>query len=205
MALPTILSRYGVLCVLAAAAGAGCADPAKEVHLQTSYDKSTGKLNRLAADLNKDGRTDTWTTMDGATPIRTEQDMDGDGKVERWEYFRSDGSVERVALSRRNTGKPDMWTWLDAAGQAARIETASQDAAANGQDARVDRWEIYKDGRLDRVEEDTDGDGRVDKWEKHEGPAIVFVEFDHDKDGKPDERISFDSAGKIISRQKIGG
>jgi hypothetical protein len=190
-----------VLAVLAL--GIGCRGP-DTPKVDATYDKATGKLTRLQADLNGDGRTDTWTYMDGAVPTRTEQDLNGDGKIERWEYPRPDGTNAEVALSRRNTGQPDMWTYLDPGGEPTRIEFASTDAPTPEQKARIDRTELYTAGRLARVEEDTDGDGRVDKWEQHDGPDVRSVEFDHDRDGKPDERITFGAGGKVIDRQKIG-
>lgn len=191
--------------VLGPSLATACSDAntAQPIKVEATYDKTTGKLTRLTADMNKDGKIDTWTYMDGATLLRTEQDMDGDDKIERWEYSGPDGTAVKVALSRRNTGRPDIWTYLDGAGNATRVESASVDAL-NGE-ARIDRTEVYTAGRLTRVEEDTDEDGRVDKWEQHDGPTLTAVEFDHDKDGKPDERISFGPDGKVLSRQKIGG
>ena len=177
---------------------AGCDRP-DEVKVQATYDATTGKLTCLTADVDKDGRIDTWTYMDGTTPLRSEQDMNADGKIERWEFSRSDGTALKVALSRRQTGNPDIWMYLDAAGEPTRIESASRDSA-NGE-ARIDRTEFYAAGRLTRLEEDTDGDGRVDKWERHDGPTLTSVEFDYDKDGRPDERILFGPGGKVLSRQ----
>jgi len=176
----------------------------ESVPVQATYDEVTGKLTRLAADLNKDGAMDTWTYMNAATPLRSEQDMDGDGKIERWEFTRPDGSAWKVAVSRRNTGKPDRWTYLDATGEPQRIESASLDPTDSGQEPRIDRIETYASGRLSRVEEDTDADGRIDKWETHEGSTLIAAEFDHNKDGKPDERVTFAAGGKVRGVQKIG-
>ncbi len=186
-------------------AATGCAKDPNQLKVDATYDKTTGKLTCLTADLNKDGKIDTWTYMDGSTPLRSEQDMDADGKIERWEFSGPDGVAVKVALSRRNTGKPDIWTSLDATGQPTRIESASVDSPDKDKDARIDRTEFYTTGRLTRVEEDTDEDGRVDKWEQHDGPTVTSVEFDYNKDGKPDERISFGPGGIVTGRQKIGG
>lgn len=168
------------------------------------YDKATGKLTQLAADLNKDGKIDTWTYMNGAMPLRTEQDMDGDGKIERWEFSGPGGQTVKVALSRRKTGKPDIWTYLDAAGEPERIESASVGLPGAETEAKIDRIETYANGRLSRVAEDTDADGRMDKWEQHEGSGLTSVEYDHNGDGRADERVSFGPGGKVLSVQKIG-
>lgn len=184
-------------------AACGTRPDAGGVAVQATYDKGTGKLSTLTADTNHDGKIDTWTYMDGAVPLRTEQDLDGDGRIERWEYTRPDGSNAQIAVSRRATGQPDMWTYLDEKGTTTRVETASADAVQAGQKARVDRTEYYEAGRLVRVEEDTDGDGKVDKWEAHDGPAVLWLELDTDKNGTPDERITFGPAGQVVRRDKI--
>jgi len=189
----------GVLAIPAAVCGGSAAPP----KVQSTYDPATGKLASLSADLNGDGRVDTWTYMDGAKPVRTEQDMDGDGKIERWEYTRPDGSAEKVAVSRAKNGVPDMWTYFGPTGEIVRVETAF--VQSNGTTGAVQRTELYESDRLVRVEEDTDGDGRVDKWEFHDGPIVQAVEFDYDHDGKPDERITMAPDGRVTDRQKLTG
>jgi len=196
--------RTGILVAILTVGIACSRDPRDEVGVDPTYDPTTGTLTTLTADLNKDGTIDTWTYMNGSIPLRTEQDMDGDGKIERWEFSGTDGTAVNVAVSRRKTGKPDMWTHLDAAGEPERIESASVDLGTLGQTPRIDRIEIYTAGRLTRVEEDTDGDGRMDKWEQHNGSVLTWVEYDRDKDGKPDERISFGPGGKVLKVEKIG-
>lgn len=132
-----------------------------------TYDPTTGKLTKLTADLSKRGKPDTWTYMNGAIPIRTEQDRDGDGKVDRWEY-------------------------LDEAGK-----LASAKNSPDGNPDHINRWETYKDGILVLVEEDTNGDGRPDKWEKHNGAPIVSVEFDINFDGVRDQRWTYGPGGTV--------
>ncbi|HET6436639.1 MAG TPA: hypothetical protein VFG59_01155, partial [Anaeromyxobacter sp.] len=34
---------------------------------------------------------------------------------------------------------------------------------------KIDTWEYYENGELDRVGVDLDGDGQVDRWEKRKG------------------------------------
>ena len=74
------------LCVVALASSScsGCRrdDPEtariKATTLPT-YDTKTGKLSRLTADLNQNGKIDTWTYMDAAKILRTERDRNEDG------------------------------------------------------------------------------------------------------------------------------
>lgn len=143
------------LIILASCFRSGTSEP------KPTYDPSTGKLTRLEADLNKNGKSDAWTYMDGSVPLRTEQDRNEDGKIDRWEYVTPEGMVTKVLISA--TGDPN----------------------------KISRWESYNQGALDTVEEDTNGDGRPDKWEKHRGVPIVFVEFDMNFDGFPDQRWNY--------------
>ena len=186
-----VLSEGAFGCSRASQAGAG-------LRQQVTYDETTGKLSRIASDLNRNGTPDTWTYMDGTRALRSEQDQDEDGQIDRWEYNRPDGSIVKVAVSQRKNGRPDTWTYPDAQGRPARIEYSD-----TGDEAKVNHREYYEAGRLVRVEEDTDGDGKIDKWESYDGPAIVSTEFDLDKDGRPDERLTFDRAGTMVSTETV--
>ena len=165
-----------------------------------TYDKTTGKLTMLTYDMNKDGKIDTWTYMDGTTPIRSEIDSDEDGKIDRWEYNTPDGKIDHEAYSERHTGVPDTWVWKDAAGRPRRMEYSS---ATTG---KVYRWEFYENGKLVRVEEDDDGDGKVDKGELHDGDAITSVEFDTKphRDGVANLRQTFGPGGQIVKTEMLG-
>jgi hypothetical protein len=156
------------------------------------YDKKTGRLSRISADFNHNGKIDSWTYMEGTRPLRTEQDRDEDGKIDRWEYNTPDGRIEHVELSTKGTGTPDTWVYPDATGQPARIEMAVRDGK------HIDRWETYTGGKLTKVAEDTNGDGRPDKWETHDGPAVLIsADFDRNFDGVPDEHLRFDKNGRV--------
>ena len=72
---PTILAVLAASLLVAGVVACGKkATPASGAAVPT-YDKATGKLTRLSIDANKNGTIDTWTVMDGAIPIRTEQDQ----------------------------------------------------------------------------------------------------------------------------------
>ena len=165
------MRRFAVVAaVISISALAACSDPEQERIKATSiptYDPSTGKLTRLTADLNKNGKIDTWTYMDGAKIIRAEQDRNEDGKVDRWEYLRPDGTVEKAIVS------------------------------ATGDINKISRWEKYEQGRLVLVEEDTNGDDRPDKWEVHDGVPILSVEFDLNFDGVRDQRLTYGPNGTV--------
>jgi hypothetical protein len=89
---------------------------------QALYDND-GRLQRLVYDRNADGRAEVVTLFaPTGKPLRAEIDTDGDGVVDRWEYFRPDGALEKVGLSRGKNGRPDEWDFPDARGDLARRE-----------------------------------------------------------------------------------
>ena len=179
-----------VLTVTAAA----CSDPEADRIRATSiptYDPLTGKLTRLTADLDKNGRIDVYTYMDGTRVLRSEIDADEDGKIEKWEFHGADGNVTHVAVSREKNGKADSWIYRGADGKVARVLNSSEQ-----DEAKIDRWEWYENEQLVRSEEDASGDGKVDKWMTYGADAAVrTVELDEDYDGRPDRRLSYGASG----------
>lgn len=184
-----------VIALLAAAAA--CSNPEKDrikATTQATYDPQTGRLNRLTADLNKDGKIDAYTYMDGTKVLRTELDADQDGKIEKWEFHGGDGKINKVALSREKNGKPDTWMYPGPDGKLSRAEISSEQ-----DDKKIDRWEWFEAGQLVRVEEDASGDGKVDKWETHRNGALTSVMLDENYDGTPDRRLVYGDAGRLLA------
>ena len=151
------------LCVVSALSSANCAgcraeDPEtariKATTLPT-YDTKTGKLSRLTADLNKNGKIDTWTYMDGARIIRSERDRNEDGKIDYWEYNLPDGKggIEHVEEDTNGDGIPDKWDFY-ANGS---IHTTEWDDTHNG--VRNRRWTYGPGGTVVSVETEPDGRG----------------------------------------------
>lgn len=188
---PGVRSR--VLLVAAAALTIACADSDPEAaHVSATYDEATGRLTRIEADLDRNGKIDTYTYMDGTKVLRSEIDADEDGQIEKWEFHGDDGRVVKVAISREKNGVPDAWMYPGPDGEPSRAEMSSEQ-----DESKIDRWEWYEDGLLVRAEEDASGDGRVDKWETYRGGAIVFVELDEDYDGRADRRLTYGAAGQL--------
>ena len=177
---------------------ASCSDPEHERVKATTiptYDPVTGKLTRLTADLDKNGKIDTYTYMDGTRVLRSEIDADEDGKIEKWEYHGEDGKVARVGISREKNGKPDAWTYVDAAGVVTRGEFSSEQ-----DETKIDRWEWYENGALVRSEEDASGDGKVDKWTTYgPGGVLLTVMLDENYDGTADRRLTYGDGGRLLS------
>jgi hypothetical protein len=138
--------------------------------------------------------------MDGSRPVRSRIDRNQDGRLDRWEYYDAEGRLTKVGLSRADDGKPDAWAFPDAGGRIERIEASSA-----RDESKIDRWEYYTlaadgspEGVLQRVEEDTNGDGRRDKWERYENGALASAEFDEDHDGRPDRRLTYEESRLVL-------
>jgi hypothetical protein len=192
------MSRSSLVALaLLSSLAAACSNPEKDRIKQTTqatYDEKTGRLNRLTADLNKDGKIDTYTYMDGTKVLRTEIDADQDGKVDKWEYHGEDGKVARVAISREKNGKPDTWMYPGPDGKLARAEISSRQ-----DEKQIDRREWYEAEQLVRAEEDANRDGRIDKWEVHRNGALTAVTLDENYDGSPDRRLIYGDGGRLLA------
>ena len=144
---------------------------------------------RVAAyDVAGRGRPDLWkysiVVGEGQERVvRTERDLNGDGRVDLWEVYDDDGNVAKQAYDLDFDGKPDLVITYEK-GQLVKKEYApgfdgmarttayyengklvrkERDTKGTG---KIDTWEYYENGELDRIGVDLDGDGQVDRWEK---------------------------------------
>ena len=140
-----------------------------------TYDQTTGKLEKITYDRNKDSKADAWLFMNGTRPVRAELDDNFDGAVDRWEHYTADGAISQA-------GPLPL-------GELAKAEQSTRF------DGNVSRWETYDHGKLARVEEDTSGDLRPDKWETWTDGSLVEVALDTKGAGKPDRKLVYPSEG----------
>jgi len=198
------MSARALLTIVIMSSVMACTDAEKERLKRTTvptYDPASGKLTQLTYDANRDGRVDTWTSMDGARPLLSRIDRNEDGKIDRWEYYDNAGVLSKVGFSRKDDGKADAWAFAGADGEIQRIEFSSA-----GDETRIDRREYYGPKRPDvadtpalvRVEIDADADGRCDRWETYENGSIRTVEYDSDADGTPDRRLTYEGAVLVL-------
>ena len=138
------------------------------------YDPATGRLKRIDADTNKNGKLETFSFWDGSRVIRIEIDGDEDGKIDRWEHYADANKIARIGSSSRDDQVEDTWTYPN------------------------------EDGLLGRVEFDTDRDGVIDKREIYtasvtepNGRVLSVVELELDKAGTPRRRLYYGSGGKF--------
>jgi hypothetical protein len=157
-----------------------------------SYDATNRRLIQLASDLDRDGRLDQWTYLDGNRPLRGEADTDGDGRIDRWEYFDERSQLERVGVSSLNDGIEDSWHWAGRDGER-RVDRS------RARDRRIDRREFFRDGQLVRAEDDGNGDGRTDRWDRYEDGVLREAAFDTSfAADRPDHRLLYDAQGKFV-------
>ena len=76
----------------------------------TTPSTSRRKKIRTEKDLDGDGRIDTWNYYDGAEKlVRKERDVKGSGKVDYWEYWEG-GAIDRIGEDLDGDGAVDRWT-----------------------------------------------------------------------------------------------
>jgi hypothetical protein len=169
--------------VVASAAAIGCSDQQdpRRTNFEirgsdgvARYDPGTGRLRRIDADINKNGRMDTFGYWDANRLIRIEIDNDEDGTVDRWEHYGDLNRLARIGSSSQNDGTEDTWAYPDG------------------------------DGFLSRVESDADRDGRIDKRELYlpkpdaaDGRVLTIVELEFDAAGRPQRRLHYKPDGSF--------
>jgi hypothetical protein len=98
------------------------------------------------------------------------------------------------AVDRDGDGRPDLWVFSEEGSR--RREVLDED-----HDGRSDREHTYAaDGRLERTEEDLDGDGRFESVVVYEDGAPLRKRMDTDQDGQVDT-WSFYSGGELARHE----
>jgi hypothetical protein len=170
--------------LLAAVTMAACGRaPAEQVSAVFAHDSRA--LVRLDYDYDGNGRIDVRTYMRQGRPVRLEGDRNGDGLVDRWEYYGRNGALLRIGGSTRDDGRED--TWIHTEGDRRVVEISSM------RDGRVDRREVYQGDALVGAESDTNHDGLPDRWDEFRDGAVVRVMLDEERrHGRPTRRIVYD-------------
>ncbi len=109
----------------------------------------------VTSDLNKDGKPDGWSYINGKSITRQELDVNFDGKVDSIYIYDSNGKVAEEILDTNYDGKMDNWREY-------KDGSLVLDKADSNYDGKIDIW-IYVDrDRVYRIEKDTNNDGKVD-------------------------------------------
>jgi hypothetical protein len=138
------------------------------------YDPKTGKLQRFDADLNKNGKMETFSYWDGGRVIRIEIDKDEDGKIDRWEHYGDQNTLDRVGSSSKDDEIEDTWTYPDERGFLARVDTDTD------RDGLIDKREIF-----------------VPRTDAPDGRVLSIVELGIDKAGNAARRLHYRADGSF--------
>ena len=153
------------------------------------YD-AAGTIRRIDYDTNRDGLTDLRAYLENGRTVRIEADGNGDGVIDRWEYYRPDGQLDRLGTSSGADGIED--TWVIQNGSRMRVDIATR------RDGIADRHEFHDNGVLIRAEQDSNGDGRIDQWQRFEGGKLRELLLDTTQSsGRPDERLVYAANGSV--------
>src|SRR6185503_6874178 len=153
------------------------------------YDPA-GTIKRLDYDTDRDGRVDMRAYLENGRTVRIEADGNGDGVVDRWEYYRADGQLDRLGSSSESDGVED--TWVVQNGDQMRVDIATR------RDGVADRHEFHDQGALVRAEQDTNGDGRIDQWQRFDGGKLRELLVDTSRAaGRPDTRLVYEADGSL--------
>ena len=155
------------------------------------YDPA-GAIRRLDYDTDRDGRVDMRAYLENGRTMRIEADGNGDGIVDRWEYYRTDGQLDRLGTSSESDGVED--TWVVQRGDEMRVDISTR------RDGVADRHEFHDKGVLVRSEQDTNGDGRIDQWQRFDGGKLRELLLDTSQaSGRPDRRLVYANDGSVQS------
>ena len=99
------------------------------------------------ADINHDGRIDTWLTFMKGRISEEKTDRNFDGNADEWKYF-SGGRITRARRDTNSDGKPDTWEMYASNGT---LERMGVDVDG---DERVDRWDYDSDVRRTREDKE---------------------------------------------------
>ena len=124
-------------------------------------------LTEVDLDIDARGREHARVHVNGNEVTRVDRDLDGDGRIDRLEYYDAERRLVKVGFSLAGDGVLDAWAYRNNDGQITKIEVSTR------RDGKIDRWEYYEKGQLARVEEDKDRDGRVDHWSTYQDGILM--------------------------------
>ena len=100
----TVMRARALLAIVTVSSVMACTDAEKERLKRTTvptYDPATGKLTQLTYDANRNGRVDTWTSMEGTRPLRLPH------RPQRGRQDRPVGVLRRLRRSRESRLLPE--------------------------------------------------------------------------------------------------
>lgn len=123
-------------------------------------------LIRVEIDLNSDGRIDVQRFYKGGNKVRERFDLDYDGRFDVVNIYQQSYLIKQEYFL-RSKSRPDVFKYFELIGkrQKKKVRLIRKERDTN-LDGKIDYWEYWENGNLDRIGRDTDFDGKVDVWEK---------------------------------------
>jgi hypothetical protein len=183
---------------ISASAAFGCSTGEQP---RAEYDMETGRLRSLAFDATGDGKNDAVGYVDGSRMRLIELDLDGNGAIDRWDFYKGDGTLEKVGFSQQNDGRMDAEAFYTPTGALRLMRVSTR------RDGVFDRIEHFEQEMLVRSEEDTNRDGKPDKWDTYRPEpdvpgsvrpyAVTSTAIDETGRGTPSRRLVYGPDGRV--------
>jgi antitoxin component YwqK of YwqJK toxin-antitoxin module len=161
-------------------------DPFAKEKYRTHIFFENGEIKTRNRDTNDDGRFDQVTGFENNSPKEQRKDTNHDGKFDVLTRFSSANNGPKTQEKDVDfDGTMDFFAVFDDRG---RLMKTREDTKGKG---KIDRIRHYRDGVLEKVEEDTDRDGFFETLTLMENNKIRHTQVDKNQDGKPDTEIFF--------------
>lgn len=171
--------------ILTAAALVACARD----RVTAVYDAG-GAIRRIDYDTDRDGRIDVRAYLFDGRTRRIEADGNGDGVIDRWEYYGVNGELARIGTSSESDGVED--TWVVQMDGRMRVDISTR------RDGVADRHELHEKGIVIHAEQDTNADGRIDQWQTFDHGKLRELLIDTTLvSGRPNRRLVYADNGVL--------
>jgi hypothetical protein len=149
-----------------------------------------GSIRRIDYDTDRNGRIDMRAYLVNGRTVRIEADGNGDGVIDRWEYYSVNGALARLGTSSESDGVED--TWVVQSAEQMRVDISTR------RDGVADRHELHEKGIAVRAEHDTNGDGRIDQWQRFDHGRLRELLLDTTLvSGRPNRRLVYADNGAL--------
>jgi len=141
----------------------------------------------VEVDLNADGVVDVFNYFRERSQaerllVRKELDLNHDSRIDIWSFFAENGELTREEMDGDFDGKID---WVDHY----QADTRAMTEVDTDYDGQFDMFKYYENGLISRKERDTSGNGKVDFWELFDEKGnVVKTGRDTTGDGVMDTR-----------------
>jgi len=184
--------RIGILLLGVTTITAGCGSRGA----YPTYDPDSRLVRRIDYDSDLDGLIEARVYYRNGRPVRLEADANGDGLVDRWEFYTASSALDRLGTASARDGRLD--TWARTSGDDLQLDISTR------RDGLIDRREFRRRGVLVRTEHDTNFDGLPDEWQRFEDGRLRELDLDTTlSTGRADRRLVYTSRGNLERTESV--